>query len=183
MATAFSICALTQDWRIVANPSSDEQEGYGLSDPSWLIAINAVSLAVAVCTNLIMLAQMMEKLSYKIAGPVVVLGWYISSFLLIGLVAAAYNQIPIGAGVTASQAFYYACMAAAIYFLVASMLLATAFGVFKGQYAKKFKLTTAQRTLMLQTIIFLGYVLAMAAVYSRIEGWTYLDAGELADDP
>lgn len=57
------------------------------------------------------------------------------------------------------------------------MLAVTAYGVFRGRYATKFKLTTAQRTLMLQTILFVGYVLAAAEVYSYIEGWEYLDAG------
>lgn len=77
---------------------------------------------------------MMEKTPYAITSPIIVLGWYVSSFLLIGLVAAAYPRLLIGPGVTAGQAFYYAAIAAVLYFLVATLLLATAFGVFVGKY-------------------------------------------------
>ena len=177
VATMFNICALTQTWRVVPQSSSKEQEGTAVQDPTWLTAVNSVSLAVAVCTNLVMLLQLVEMVPYKVAGPVVVAGWYTSSFLLLGVVSAAYSQLPIESE-AASQAYYYGAMAAVLYFIVASMLAATAFGVFSGKYAKKFKLTTAQRTLMMQTMVFLGYVLAMAAVYTNIEGWAYLDSGK-----
>ena len=79
-------------------------------------------------------------------------------------------------GITFGQAYYHAIMAAAIYFIVASMLLYTSWGKYVGRYNKTYKLTIAQRTLMIQTITFLGYILASAAVYSRIEGWGFLDA-------
>ena len=42
-------------------------------------------------------------------------------------------------------------------------------------------LSTSQRTLMLQTIAFLVYLLAGAVVFSSIEGWNYLDTVYWAD--
>lgn len=186
VATAFSICALTQSWRIIADPSSTtEQQGLQVSDPAWLIIVNALSLGIAVVTNLLMLMQMAEKIPYRVAALFVITGWWLSSILLLGLVAAAPSQLPLSSGEarTWSQAYYYAILAAGIYGFIGTMLAVTAYGVYRGRYATKFKLTTAQRTLMLQTMFFLGYILAAAKVYSYIEGWTYLDAGMCPEMP
>lgn len=126
-----------------------------------------------------MLMQMAEKVPYRIAAHIVITGWWLSSALLLGLVAAAPSKLPLPSSQarTWSQAYYYAILAAGVYGVIGTMLAITASGVFRGRYATKFKLTTAQRTLMLQTMVFLGYILAAAKVYSHIEGWTYLDAG------
>ena len=180
VATAFSICALSQSWRIVADPSNTtEQQGLEVSNPSWLTIVNALSLAIAIVTNLLMLMQMAEKIPYRVGAVFVTIGWWLCSALLLGLVAAAPSRLPLPSGqaYTWSQAYYYAILAAGIYGVIGTMLATTAYGVYRGRYATKFKLTTAQRTLMLQTIVFLGYVLAAAEVYSYIEGWGYLDAG------
>lgn len=180
VGTAFSICALAQSWRIATDPNNTtEQQGLELSDPSWLTIVNALSLGIAVVTNLLMLMQMAERIPYRVAAVFVIIGWWLSSALLLGLVAAAPSQLPLPSGQarTWSQAYYYAILAAGIYGVIGTMLAITAYGVYRGRYATKFKLTTAQRTLMLQTMFFLGYVLAAAEVYSYIEGWTYLDAG------
>ncbi len=80
-----------------------------------------------------------------------------------------------------SQAFYYAIYSATLYFIVASLLVVTYFGAQAGHYDKDFQLTTAQRTLMLQSIMFLIYLLVGALVFSTVEGWNYLDAVYWAD--
>ncbi len=59
--------------------------------------------------------------------------------------------------------------------------MVTVYGAYRGNYDKDFKLTMSQRTLMLQTISFLVYLMTGAAVYSHIEGWKYLDALYWAD--
>jgi potassium channel subfamily K len=65
--------------------------------------------------------------------------------------------------------------------MVATMMLVTVYGAYAGHYDKEFQLTMSQRTLMLQTISFLVYLLLGALVYSHIEGWAYLDAVYWAD--
>lgn len=60
-------------------------------------------------------------------------------------------------------------------------MVVTFWGAMKGFYPKDFQLTTSQRTLMLQTIMFLIYLLAGALVFSKVEGWDYLDAVYWAD--
>ena len=53
----------------------------------------------------------------------------------------------------------------------------TFWGASSGHYSKSFALTASQRTLMLQTILFLAYLLLGALVFSKIEeDWDYLDA-------
>lgn len=60
-------------------------------------------------------------------------------------------------------------------------MVVTFWGAMKGHYSKDFQLTNSQRTLMLQTIMFLMYLLVGALVFSTIEGWPYLDAVYWAD--
>lgn len=80
-----------------------------------------------------------------------------------------------------SQAFYYGIWATILYFVVASLMVVTFWGASTGHYAKDFNLTPSQRTLMLQTILFLMYLLLGALIFAEIEGWHYLDAVYWAD--
>lgn len=108
---------------------------------------------------------------------------YLSSFALIALTATAAGPLMLSTQIdyAFSQAFYYAIFAAILYFIVASLMVITVIGAYLGHYDKDFKLTMSQRTLMLQTISFLTYLLAGAAVYAHIESWQYLDAVYWAD--
>lgn len=60
-------------------------------------------------------------------------------------------------------------------------MMVTVVGYYKGHYDKELKLTSSQRTLILQTIVFLVYLLSGAAVFAHIENWEYLDAFYWAD--
>ena len=98
-----------------------------------------------------------------------------------------------------TQAYYYAVFAAGLYQLISYLvsnirtlhnqhanvkscqMMFTIYGALSGHYSKEFKLTIPQRTLMLQTICFLAYLLLGALVYSKIEGWKFLDALYWAD--
>jgi potassium channel subfamily K len=124
---------------------------------------------------------MTRRLSFAVAQPITIAGWFVSGFLLIGLLIAAAvpsskflpNPHPDYA---LTQAFYYGAMAAGLYIIIGIGMCITVIGAYTGQYDKDFKLTTAQRTLMLQTMIFMGYFLIGALVYKYVEGWAYLDA-------
>lgn len=148
------------------------------ADWSRVLAVNAVSFVIAIIANMFLLANNFGRIPFKIAQPATIIGWYIASFMLTGLVAAAPSHLPLppGQARTFSQAYYYAILAAAVYFIVASLLIATASGVWLGQYSSDFKLTFCQKTLMIQVLLFLGYLLSAAAVYAYIEDWDYLDA-------
>ncbi|KAL8863557.1 MAG: hypothetical protein Q9178_000238 [Gyalolechia marmorata] len=178
MASAFSVCALAENWRVIVpnGPGGNEAHGIDIKDPGWLIAINTISLLLALVANLALLLNMARRLSFAIAQPITIVGWFISSLLLVALVVAATYGLDLpGQNRALTQAFYYAIIASALYFLIAAMMCVTVYGAYKGHYPQEFKLTMSQRTLMLQTISFMVYMLGGAAVYYRVEGWQFLD--------
>lgn len=184
MANAFSICALANQWRVYIPSGSDEAHGTKIADPKWLIAVNTVSLVLALVANMSLLLNMSRRLPFAIAQPITIIGFYLASFLLIALVAVASTSVfriqPMEEHAL-GQAYYYGMMAAGIYFIIATLMAYTAFGAYKGHYAKEFQLSPSQRTLMLQTISFMVYLLLGALVFSTIEGWPFLDAVFWAD--
>ncbi|KAH7078512.1 hypothetical protein FB567DRAFT_451000 [Paraphoma chrysanthemicola] len=184
MANAFSICALVESWRVYIPPGSDEGHGESIKDPKWLIAVNSISLVLALVANFALLLNMARRLSFRIAQPITILGWYLASALLIALVAVASSPVfriqPMQEHAL-SQAYYYGIIAAGLYFIISSLLVFTAFGAWRGHYSKDFQLTASQRTLMLQTIGFMVYLLLGALVFSKVEGWHFLDAVFWAD--
>ncbi|KAL8630945.1 hypothetical protein Q9189_003362 [Teloschistes chrysophthalmus] len=196
MASAFSVCALVENWRVIVphGPGGNEAHGYNVKDPGWyvkvtednrmgkgtragLIAINTISLVFALGANLALLLNMARRLSFSIAQPITIIGWFISSTLLIALVVTATYSLKLpGQDRALTQAFYYAIIASGLYFIIAALMCITVYGAFKGHYPKEFKLTMSQRTLMLQTISFMVYMLLGALVFYHVEGWQYLDA-------
>ncbi|UNI18090.1 hypothetical protein JDV02_004382 [Purpureocillium takamizusanense] len=187
VASAFSICALVRQWRQWWPPNTDIDTATFLPDPAWLTIVNAVQLAVALVSNMFLLLNMTKRVRFSIAQPITIVGWYISAICLIALNATAVgpldddlNGIPSNE-IVWSQAFYYGIWAAILYFIDASLLLVTFLGASYGHYSKDFNLTPSQRTLMLQTIMFLMYLLLGALIFSSIEGWNYLDGVYFAD--
>ncbi|KAF2741329.1 potassium channel-like protein [Polyplosphaeria fusca] len=184
IANAFSICALVEKWRVYIPPGADEGHGQKIEDPAWLIAINSISLVFALAANMALLLNMARRLSFAIAQPITIVGWYIASILLIVLVALASSSMfriqPMEEHAL-SQAYYYGIIAAGLYFIISSLMVVTVVGAYRGHYPKEFRLTPSQRTLMLQTISFITYLLLGALVYSTIEGWPFLDAVFWAD--
>ncbi len=148
-----------------------------------VIAVNAVSLVVALVANIALLLNMGRRISSAVAQPIIIIGWYMASFLLLALVITAPTRLrpPSPPDHAFTQAYYYALMATVLYFIIASLMLVTLYGAWKGYHTREFKLTNSQRTLMLQTIVFLAYLLLGALVYSKIEGWEYLHSVYWAD--
>jgi len=183
VASAFSICALVRPWRQYYPPGSDIQKAEYIPDPDWLLAINGVQLVIAIVANMALLLNMTKRLRFTIAQPITIIGWYVSVICLIALeaVAGAYLQVDPWDEHVWSQAFYYGIYAAVLYFIDASLMVITFWGAFTGHYDKDFLLTPSQRTLMLQTILFLMYLLIGALVFSKVEDWAYLDAVYWAD--
>ncbi|KAI6370453.1 hypothetical protein MCOR25_004190 [Pyricularia grisea] len=183
VASAFSICALVRPWRQHMPPGTNVSQAEFVEDPSYLIAVNAVQLAVAIVANLFLLLNMARRIRFTIAMPVTIVGWYLSSICLICLAATAAGPLVLQPAEQYiwSQAFFYGIYAAILYFVVATLLVITAYGAYIGRYDSDFQLTSSQRTLMLQTIMFLMYLLVGALIFSTIEGWSYLDAVYWAD--
>ncbi|PNY18447.1 Outward-rectifier potassium channel TOK1 [Tolypocladium capitatum] len=186
VASAFSICALGRQWRQYYPPGSNIDDAAFVPDPDWLTIVNAIQLALALVSNAFLLLNMTKRVRFTIAQPITIVGWYVSAICLLSLNATAAGPLkdglpkPVNEYVL-SQAFWYGVWAAILYFVVASLMAVTFWGALSGHYRKDFDLTPSQRTLMLQTIMFLLYLLLGALVFSNIEGWNYLDAVYWAD--
>ncbi len=178
VASAFSLCALVKPWRQSYPPGTNVDSAPYIGNPAWLTAINAVQLAIALLANTVLFLNMTRRLSFTIAQPITIVGWYISSLALVALTATASGPLVIEPAdqFIWSQAFFYGVYAAGLYFLVASLMVVTYVGARTGHYPKDFMLTASQRTLMLQTIMLLLYLLFGALIFGKIEGWNYLDA-------
>ena len=48
-----------------------------------------MSLVLAIIANIALLFNMARRLPFSIAQPITIIGWYISAFLLVGLIVAA----------------------------------------------------------------------------------------------
>lgn len=154
------------------------------ANTSRLIGVNAASLVLALIANLALLLNMARRLPFAIAQSITIVGFYSASFILIGLVCEASTnafRLDPPQEHALSQAFYYAIIAAVLYIIIASLMVVTVWGAYGGHYEKEFRLTKSQRTLMLQTIMFMIYLLLGACIYTYIEGWQFLDAVYWAD--
>ncbi|CAK7226162.1 hypothetical protein SBRCBS47491_006137 [Sporothrix bragantina] len=185
VASAFSICALVRPWRQEIEDGETIDTAKYIKDPPWLTSVNAIQLFIALVSNIFLLLNMARRVRFTIAQPITMVGWYFSSFALIALTSTASGPLMDGAepevDMIWSQAFYYAIYSAILYMVCASLMVVTFYGAWTGHYPKDFQLTNSQRTLMLQTIMFLMYLLIGALVFSNIEGWQYLDAVYWAD--
>ena len=190
IANGFSICALVYKWRVYIPPEGTEEHGIPIPDPKWLVAINAVSLVAALVANASLLLNMARRVPFIVAQPITISGFLMAGILLIVDMAVLTasptyyltdpKEMPSSAHAL-SSAFYYAILATILYTLIGLIMCITVYGANKGYYKKDFNLTPSQRTLMLQTMSFVAYLLLGALVYSKVEGWEYLNAVYFAD--
>ena len=153
------------------------REAQWLNTAFRLLAINGISLGLAIIANMSLLLNMARRLSFSTAQPITIIGWYLSSILLIADITSIVHIVKVPNQRRAlTQAYYYAIFAAFLYFVIASLMVLTVVGAWRGHYSKEFKLNTSQRTLMLQTISFMIYMVGGAGVYAKIEGWLFLDS-------
>ncbi|KAJ3466393.1 hypothetical protein MRS44_007051 [Fusarium solani] len=180
VASAFSICSLVEPWRQHLVPGGAIQDATPVPDPTWLTIVEAIQLVIGIISNIFLLLNMARRVQFRLAQPITIIGWYVSALCRMSLSAAIARPLKdIGFPqneLVWSQAFYYGIWAAILYFIDASLMAATFWGALTGRYRKDFILTLSQRTLMLQTIMFLTYLLLGAYVFSQVEGWNYLDA-------
>ena len=170
---------------------ASQEDGVVLEDPAWTLALNGVSLVLALTANLALLLNMSMRLKFMIAQPISIIGFFLASvFLIIDLAVEVsspnFHLSPDSPAFPAashalSSAFYFAIEAAVIYMIISILLCLTLLGTFLGHYKAEFRLTIAQRTLMLQTMAFVTYLLLGALVFSHVEGWLFLDGVYWAD--
>nr|ABU23834.1 potassium channel [Dothistroma septosporum] len=195
VASGYSICALLPfawTWHRADKKSGEyipngkaASDGFKMKDPDWLVAVNAISLVFALVGNLALLLNMARRVKFSIAQPTTITGYLAAGLLLIADISALASaphyyitdpQAIPSANHALTSAYYYAIMAASIYMIVGALMCLTVYGALAGRYKKEFNLGPAQRTLMLQTMSFVAYELLGALVFSKVEGWKYLDA-------
>lgn len=142
-----------------------------------IFIVNLIQVIVALLANLALFLNMTRRLRFSIALPITIVGWYASAICLciITSLAHIYIKPTMPQDHVWSEAFWYGIWAAVLYCIDATLLVFTAYGAYARHYSRDFQLTASQRTLMLQTIMFLLYLLLGALVFSKIEGWPYLD--------
>lgn len=108
--------------------------------------------------------------------------WYIATAILISIEVAMHVHVPpVPPAQTYSQGYWYAVMAAIIYWLSATLLMGNMLGYFLGHYPRHFTLSDHQRTLILQTMTLIVWLAGGAGVFARINGWNFCDALYFAD--
>ncbi|KAJ4042596.1 hypothetical protein NW763_011414 [Fusarium oxysporum] len=180
VASAFSICSLSEPWRQSLISGGNIEDAVDVPDPSWLLIIEGIQLLVGIIANLFLLLNMAKRVRFGLALPITIFGWYTSSICRIALsatVARPFKDKGVSnEDIIWSQSFYYGMFAAILYFADASLLTITFWGACTHRYHKDLLLTMSQRTLMLQSILLLIYLLLGAYIFSEIESWNYLDA-------
>jgi len=83
-----------------------------------------------------------------------------------------------------TQGYWYAIMAAVLYFTCSIFLLLNMLGYLLGHYPQRFNLTDDQRTMIIPTIVFFIWLAIGGLVFSHIESkgdgqnardWTFVD--------
>jgi len=141
---------------------------------------NGLSLALSLLANFSLLLSMANRLPFSIAQFLAILSFFGSSIILIVLTSLANSRTwSAPEGSSLSSSFYFACISAGIS-LTNALLLSFTF-----YYAKVLKeiptdltmtLTLPQRTLMVQSLGFVIYIMSGTAVFSHVEGWLFTDA-------
>ncbi|KAJ3879647.1 hypothetical protein F5051DRAFT_451367 [Lentinula edodes] len=186
LANLFSVCALAQTWRVQISGGESETQGQRISDPHWLIGLNAASLILALLANVLLLFNFAHRVRYIIAQPLTISLWYLSSLLLIIPLALTPSITPPSnvSQHALSQSYYYALLSAILYGILSTLLLLhfifslPPFSAYPASFAT---LTIPQRTLMLQTISFTLYLALGAGIFSALEGWEFCDGVYWAD--
>jgi len=159
-----------------------------------LIGINAWSLFFGVMANLAMLPVMGDGTSTltKIGLNglrlilITIIGGFMASFILIALVIATATtlRLPSPPQHAFTQAYFFAIMAAILYFVTSVFIVYTAYMLWRSQQTRaqiKKQFANGHLNLKLLTMLFMAYLLLGALVFSKVEGWGYLDAVFWAD--
>jgi potassium channel subfamily K, other eukaryote len=139
-------------------------------------ALNIASLVCGFVGNLFLLFNFTKRVRYIVALPATIILFYFASGILIGITSSMAIYDPPGEGEVYSQGFWHAIIAASLYLFCSMILMVNMLGYFLGHYPQHFTLTDEQRNLILQTMMFFLWLAGGAAVFSRVEGWSYVDA-------
>ncbi|KAF2205739.1 voltage-gated potassium channel [Delitschia confertaspora ATCC 74209] len=186
LANVLSIAALVTSWRetvFVDGEFVPEFDGVKFADPRWCYWLNVASLIFGFLGNLFLLFNFTQRIRYRVALPVTIISWFLSTAFLMGITICMHLYAPPNRPYeTYTQGYWYAVIATVIYCVCSMILMINMLGYFLGHYPDTFDLTDAQRTLILQTMMFFIWLAGGAAIFSRMEGdqgepgWGFSDA-------
>ncbi|RLL97373.1 hypothetical protein CFD26_106095 [Aspergillus turcosus] len=186
LANVMSIVALVMPWRSHIYYDQTDSLGnplqVGYADPQGCITLNATSLAFGLLGNAFLLCNFTRIIRYITALPASIICWSASTALLIaGTGAMHVYASPIAPNELYSQAYWSAVIAAILYFILSVILIINMLGYLLGHYPQHFALTDGQRTLILQTLSFVIWLLIGAVIFSRVIDISFADALYFSD--
>ncbi|ORY63236.1 uncharacterized protein BCR38DRAFT_410182 [Pseudomassariella vexata] len=182
LSNVLSIAALVTPWRVALPnggelPEGVDDAGIGIEDPRWEITLNGVSLACGFAGNLLLLLHFVGRVRYIVALPLSIIFWLLASGILITITSClSIYDAAVPPGEIYSQGYWHAVLASITYMLGAVMLIVNMVGYLRGHYPQNFVLDDDQRTLILQTMQFMIWLAGGAAIFSRLEDWSYANA-------
>ncbi|KAF4630122.1 hypothetical protein G7Y89_g8019 [Cudoniella acicularis] len=110
------------------------------------------------------------------------IGCFLTSLVLIAIIIyAAFERLHGVGDFTFTQPFFYAIMASALCFLISINIALLLYGAHRKYYVKELSIGKLERTLLLQQVALIFYLLLGATIFSRIEGWLFLNGAFWAD--
>ncbi|KAF9887179.1 Potassium channel [Aspergillus nanangensis] len=185
-ANVMSIVALVMPWRSTLDFHQTTKDDLPMQilydDPPWSLALNATSLVCGVAGNIFLLCNFTQAVRYIIALPLSIILWYMAMAVLIAITSAMHIYVPPTFPYQIyTQAYWFAVIAAALYFLLATMLTVNMWGYLLGHYPQSFTLTDSQRTLILQTTALGVWLVVGAAIFQKLIGLNFADALYFSD--
>ncbi|KIN00711.1 hypothetical protein OIDMADRAFT_124590, partial [Oidiodendron maius Zn] len=178
LTNLFCLAALVTPWRATYTETLTDANAEGFRDPRWCIALNAIALAAGILGNAFLLANFARRIRYIIAIPISILLWLLAAFSLLGsIVSMEIHSPPIRPEQTYSQGYWYAVIAAVLYFLISMLLTVNICGCWLGHYPQPTTLTARdQETLILQSMLLCLWIAIWAVGFSHAANLSYPDA-------
>ncbi|KAJ5111411.1 ion channel [Penicillium argentinense] len=185
-ANVMSIVALAMPWRSTIHYDKTGNDGLPLQVPyddlTWSVALNATSLACGVIGNIFLLCNFTQAVRYIVALPVSIVLWWLATGILIGITSAVHIYAPPALPHQLyTTAFYFAVIAACLYFFNTLILTINLLGYLLGHYPQHFALSNSQRTLILQTTALAVWLIVGAAIFQKLIGISFSDALYFSD--
>ncbi|KAE8408683.1 hypothetical protein BDV37DRAFT_278692 [Aspergillus pseudonomiae] len=144
-----------------------------------MVALKAVSLALAAISYIVLILTMMCKRNPQIGFIVTILGWLTAGvllFILIGVTLRRHPTVQPRESLKYTQGYFYGIIAASLYIFIAVLLSAYTATLRLVSLSRQDRRTVEYTSIILRTITFIAVLTGGAGVYSAIEGWSFMDA-------
>ncbi|KAE8330599.1 hypothetical protein BDV39DRAFT_202007 [Aspergillus sergii] len=176
IAIMFNICTVSQGWQETENADGSITI---LSQATWMVALKAISLALAALSYIVLILTMMCKRNPQQGFIVTISGCLTAGALLFSLIGVNNRQHPIvqsRQSLKYTQSYFYGIFAAGIYILVVVLLAVYTTTARSISLSRHDRQTVEYTSIILRTITFIAFLTGGAGVYSAVEGWSFMDA-------